>query len=69
MSRLESSKQRTVRIPLDYYKRLDRLTRWGLILSGVAVVAVIWWASGLGWDVRNWSRWSERSRRWPRTGR
>ncbi|MBV8607456.1 MAG: hypothetical protein JO034_08355 [Singulisphaera sp.] len=62
MSRFESSKQRTVRIPLDYYKRLDRLTRWGLILSGVAVVAAIWWASGLGWDVRNWSRWSERSR-------
>ena len=25
-------------------------------------MAVAWWASGLGWDVRNWSRWAERSR-------
>ena len=56
MSKGETSKQRSARIPLDYYKRPDRLTRWKNWLAlALALVAVVW-TSGLGWDIREWPR-------------
>ncbi len=58
----ETSKKRTVRIPLDYYKRPDRLAWWRRLLSAVAVVLAVLWASGLGWDFWSAARWSERAR-------
>ncbi len=57
----ETGKQRTGRINLDYYKTRDRLTRGKLWLSVVAALAVVFWVSGLGWDVRGWANRSERT--------
>ncbi len=43
----ETGKQRAVRIPLDYFKQADGLTRWKLGLTALALVlALSWWASG-----------------------
>jgi predicted CXXCH cytochrome family protein len=58
----ETSKQRSLRIPLDYARRPDRLARAKFRLSVAAAVLTLWWLSGLGWDVRLWSRRAERSR-------
>src|SRR5262245_43997681 len=44
----ETGKQRATRIPLDYYKQADPITRWKLGLSLVALVGALgWWAVGL----------------------
>jgi hypothetical protein len=43
MSPRETGKQRAIRIPLDYYKRPDRLERWKLRLGGAALVAALAW--------------------------
>src|SRR4051812_7511129 len=59
----ETSKKRTVRIPLDYYKRRDRLASWRLILSAMAVVTAGVWASGIGWDFWSASGRESRARR------
>jgi hypothetical protein len=56
----ETSKKRTVRIPLDYYKRPDGLARWRWILSGLAVLVAAAWGLGLGWDF--WSPGAIRQR-------
>ena len=58
----ETSKKRTVRIPLDYYKRPDKLSSRKLVLSAAAVLIAGGWASGLGWDFWSASRWQARSR-------
>ena len=58
----ETSKKRTVRIPLDYYKRPDRLSYWKLVLSAAAVLLAAGWASGFGWDFWSVSRWQARAR-------
>src|SRR4051794_6941704 len=58
----ETSKKRTVRIPLDYFKKRDRLTSWRLWLSVVAVVLAGAWASGFGWEFWSPSGWRERTR-------
>jgi hypothetical protein len=43
----ETGKQRASRIPLDYYKRGNRVERWKLWLTGLALVITLgWWASG-----------------------
>ena len=52
----ETSKKRTVRIPLDYYKRPDRLAWWRRLLSAVAVLLAVAWAAGIGWDFWSPSR-------------
>jgi predicted CXXCH cytochrome family protein len=39
----ETGKQRAVRIPLDYYKRPDRLQRWKSRLGGLALIAAVAW--------------------------
>jgi hypothetical protein len=59
----ETSKKRSGRIPLDYYKKRDRLTSWRLILSVVAVLVAVAWASGLGWNFWSPSARAERARR------
>src|SRR5262245_26128652 len=44
----ETGKERAGRVPLDYYKRPDRLERWKLGLGGAALaVVVVWLAGGL----------------------
>ncbi len=49
MARL-SGKQRASRIPLDYFKKNDSLSRWKLWLTGLAVlVAIGWFATGFSW--------------------
>lgn len=58
----ETSKKRTVRIPLDYFKRPDPLDHWKTLLTVVGVVIAAGWAFGLGWDFWSRSRRSERSR-------
>jgi hypothetical protein len=46
-----TGKQRAVRIPLDYYKHLDALTRWKLALAFLAsVLALGWWFGGDAWS-------------------
>lgn len=46
--RTETGKQRAVRIPLDYYKKADGLSRWKLWLTALAlIVGVGWWVSGM----------------------
>jgi hypothetical protein len=43
----ETGKQRAVRIPLDYFKHADGLTRWKLTLTALALLLALgWWASG-----------------------
>ena len=58
----ETSRQRTSRIPLDYYKRADAFSRWKVGLSLIASVCAALWLSGLGWDVRAWPLRAQRSR-------
>jgi predicted CXXCH cytochrome family protein len=58
----ETSKKRTVRIPLDYYKRPDRLARWRRLLSALAVLLGVAWAAGIGWDFWSPARRQERAR-------
>jgi hypothetical protein len=58
----ETSKKRSVRIPLDYYKCPDRLTRWKGSLSMVAGLVALAWALGLGWDFWSGPRREARSR-------
>ena len=59
----ETSKKRTVRIPLDYYKRPDRLAWWRRVLSALAVLVAVAWAAGIGWDFWSPARRQERARR------
>ena len=50
MTGRETGKQRAARVPLDYYKRGDRLGRLrGLLALGAFLGAVGWWATGLAW--------------------
>src|SRR5690348_2383413 len=54
----ETGKQRATRIPLDYYKRPDRLLRWRRRLALAAfIVALAWLATGFApggrWGVRS----------------
>jgi hypothetical protein len=43
----ETGKQRAIRIPLDYFKRPDAMSRWKLRLTALALVLALgWWASG-----------------------
>lgn len=43
---METGKQRAARIPLDYFKRSDRIQRWKVWLTAAAAALVlIWWAS------------------------
>ncbi|HLJ96454.1 MAG TPA: hypothetical protein VKU02_24995 [Gemmataceae bacterium] len=45
----ETAKQRAVRIPLNYFKQADALTRWKLGLTVLALVLALgWWAIGFG---------------------
>jgi hypothetical protein len=47
-SRRREARQRAVRIPLDYFKQADALTRWKLGLTALALlVALGWWTTGL----------------------
>jgi predicted CXXCH cytochrome family protein len=59
----ETGKQRAKRIPPDYYKHPDRLSRWkwGLTLLAL-LLPLCWWASGLSWRVRGWPRMGVRAR-------
>src|SRR5207248_9653356 len=46
-SQRETGKQRAVRIPLDYFKQADALTRWKLRFTALALVLALgWWAIG-----------------------
>ena len=46
-ARKDDGKARASRIPLDYYKKDDAITRGKVALSGLAVLAAIgWWATG-----------------------
>ena len=46
-----TGKQRAVRIPLDYYKHRDPLTRWKLALALLApALALGWWFGGDAWS-------------------
>lgn len=47
----ETARQRAMRIPLDYYKRLDGLEKWRLWLSALALVVVLG-----GWLAWGWAR-------------
>ena len=58
----ETSRQRSSRIPLDYFKRRDAIARWKLWLSLAAALVVGAWLTGLGWDFRAWTLRAERSR-------
>jgi hypothetical protein len=58
----ETSKKRTVRIPLDYYKKPDGLSWWRWVLSFVAVLVATGWAAGLNWDFWSASRREARMR-------
>jgi Cytochrome c7 and related cytochrome c len=60
----ESGKQRSMRIPLDYYKHPDLLERGKLWLAAGALLAALgWWASGLDWDFQHGGiRQSDRGR-------
>jgi hypothetical protein len=58
----ETSRQRTSRIPLDYFKRRDALARWKLWLSLAAALFVGAWLTGFAWDSRAWTLRAERSR-------
>ena len=60
--REKSGKARAIRIPLDYYKKPDRFSKWKTRLCLAALIGTGWWLSGLGWDPRGWSRYEERSR-------
>jgi hypothetical protein len=59
----ETSKKRTVRIPLDYYKRPDQFARWRRLLTVVAVVVAAALVAGLGWDFWSPGRQNQRMRR------
>jgi hypothetical protein len=56
----ETSKKRTVRIPLDYYKRPDPLSWWKRLLSALAVLLAAAWVVGIGWDFWSPARRQER---------
>ncbi len=58
----KSGKARAIRIPLDYFKKPDRFSKWKTRLSLAALIGTAWWLSGLGWDPRGWARHEERSR-------
>lgn len=46
-----TGKQRAVRIPLDYYKHRDALSRWKLGLAFLApLLALAWWFGGDAWS-------------------
>src|SRR5918912_1619389 len=48
-----TGKQRASRIPLDYYKGYDTISRWKLGLSALALVLSLgWWVSGLAFGGR-----------------
>jgi hypothetical protein len=59
----QTSKERTGRIPLDYFKRVDPLHRLRGWLSAAAALASLLWLVGLGWDAGEWpGRAAERVR-------
>jgi predicted CXXCH cytochrome family protein len=60
----ETGKQRSLRIPLDYFKHPDLLERGKLWVTAAAfALALGWWASGLEWDSqRGGVRQSDRGR-------
>jgi hypothetical protein len=62
MALRQTGKQRSVRIPLDYFQKPDRLTRGKVWLSGVAVALCVLWILGIGWNPRDWSSAGMRSR-------
>jgi hypothetical protein len=62
MASRQTGKQRSVRIPLDYFKSSDGLARGKALLSVAAVVVCAFWVLGIGWDVRQWPRRAARSR-------
>ena len=58
-----TGKQRAARIPLDYYKKRDRLTRWKLGMSAFALIAAVgWFVSGFSFGGVGWIRESNRGR-------
>jgi hypothetical protein len=59
----ETSKKRSVRIPLDYYKRPDQFARWRRYFSVAAVVIAVALVAGIGWDFWSPARQAQRVRR------
>jgi hypothetical protein len=58
----ETSKKRARNIPLDYYKRTDRITTWRLILSAIACGLAAAWAMGFSWNFWSPSARADRAR-------
>src|SRR4029453_8661357 len=57
-----SGKARAVRIPLDYFKKPDRFSKWRKWLTVAALIAAGWWLGGLGWGPPGSQGWGDRPR-------